>query len=425
MMVRGFRDLGVKQDSPSPSRIVHIEGQRISQASIDFLTLLVRNVDEKLCERVKSSFGWKGQGLGIYQEVTNQVAIARNESVHFMSLVSIFLEKYILIDNCQIITSGPVRRKTADAANAKCTDCEEVGHFNKNCYRCKFYKEVAVDDGIAELTPDGNYQILFGNLIRTDGFVVDFLFHKRCQASYGPSLQRFELTLRDFTLPEVAKDYHRIFVDPGRKSVFTAVSVLQKKCFQLYQGRQKAQETMVNMLINGDTKYNRSRRNKKRRKKKKRKKRPNKNDAIKEKLNKWRPIKYKEDKTKVPLIVFGSGMFNKDTNKIRTLRCGVTGILWCALKRREAAGQLITIIIDEFGTSKVCSRCQTLTLMPASPVTKLNVLTCSSCHTLLCQRDIDAFRNMMTISISIWQGRERPTPFQRTTTTTTPPQSSL
>ncbi|KAI7899414.1 uncharacterized protein BX663DRAFT_521661 [Cokeromyces recurvatus] len=52
---------------------------------------------------------------------------------------------------------------------------------------------------------------------------------------------------------------------------------------------------MVNMLINGDTKYNRSRRNKKR-----------------EKLNKWRPIKYKEDKTKVPLIVFGSGMFNKE-----------------------------------------------------------------------------------------------------------------
>ncbi|KAI7906953.1 uncharacterized protein BX663DRAFT_426290 [Cokeromyces recurvatus] len=199
-------------------------------------------------------------------------------------------------------------------------------------------------------------------LIRTDGFVVDFLFYKRCQASYGPSLQRFELTLRDFTLPEVAKDYHPIFVDPGRKSVFTAVSGLNesrhpiircstkeyyhltgstvfsaqqqflksqngiediesripttktsnperfldyvqylfdnintlfnfynsstaKKRFQLYQGRQKAQETMVNMLINGDTKYNRSRRNKKRQKKKKqkkkRKKKPNKNDTIK------------------------------------------------------------------------------------------------------------------------------------------------
>ncbi|KAI7906841.1 uncharacterized protein BX663DRAFT_572715 [Cokeromyces recurvatus] len=45
MMIRGFRDLGVKQDNPSPSRIAYIEGQRISQASIDFLTFLVRNVD--------------------------------------------------------------------------------------------------------------------------------------------------------------------------------------------------------------------------------------------------------------------------------------------------------------------------------------------------------------------------------------------
>ncbi|KAI7905060.1 uncharacterized protein BX663DRAFT_501549 [Cokeromyces recurvatus] len=62
--------------------------------------------------------------------------------------------------------------------------------------------------------------------------------------------------------------------------------------------------------------------------------------------------------------------------------------------------------------------------MPTSPVTRLSILACSSCHTLW-QRDINASRNMLTISISIWQGRERPTPFQRTTTTTTPPQSSL
>ncbi|KAI7906106.1 uncharacterized protein BX663DRAFT_415387, partial [Cokeromyces recurvatus] len=199
-----------------------------------------------------------------------------------------------------------------------------------------------------------------------------------------------ELTLHDFTLPEVVKDYHPIFVDPRQKSVFTAVILQKKKRLQLYQGRQKAQETMVNMLINGDTKYNQSRRNKKRNKR--RKKRPNKNDAIKEKLNKWRPIKYKEDKTKVPLIVFESGMFNRDTNKIRTLRCEATGILWRALRRHEAAGQLITITIDEFRTSKVCSKCQTLTLIPASPVTRLSVIACSSCHTLW-QRNINASRN--------------------------------
>lgn len=31
-------------------------------------------------------------------------------------------------------------------ANSKCVDCEEVGHFNKNHYRCKYYKEASADD---------------------------------------------------------------------------------------------------------------------------------------------------------------------------------------------------------------------------------------------------------------------------------------
>lgn len=54
------------------------------------------------------------------------------------------------------------------------------------------------------------------------------MFYKRCQASYSPSLQHLELTLNDFTLTEVAKEYHLIFVDPERKSVFTAVSGLNE-----------------------------------------------------------------------------------------------------------------------------------------------------------------------------------------------------
>ncbi len=40
--VQGF---GSELDSSSPSRIAHIKGQRMSRASIDFLTFLVRNVD--------------------------------------------------------------------------------------------------------------------------------------------------------------------------------------------------------------------------------------------------------------------------------------------------------------------------------------------------------------------------------------------
>ncbi|KAI7900675.1 uncharacterized protein BX663DRAFT_537537 [Cokeromyces recurvatus] len=56
MMVRGFRDLGVKQDSPSPSRIAHIEGQRISQASIDFLTFFVWDVDANPIAHLKAYY---------------------------------------------------------------------------------------------------------------------------------------------------------------------------------------------------------------------------------------------------------------------------------------------------------------------------------------------------------------------------------
>ncbi|KAG2235217.1 hypothetical protein INT48_003561, partial [Thamnidium elegans] len=44
------------------------------------------------------------------------------------------------------------------------------------------------------------------------------------------------------------------------------------------------------------------------------------------KENKWKPLKFKEDRQKVPLIVFGSGMFGKNTLKLKGLRAGVTGV---------------------------------------------------------------------------------------------------
>lgn len=68
--------------------------------------------------------------------------------------------------------------------------------------------------------------MLFGNLVRTDGFSVDFLFYKRFQAGHSPSLQKFELAV-DFNLPEVEKDYMPISLDPGRKAVFPATVGLE------------------------------------------------------------------------------------------------------------------------------------------------------------------------------------------------------
>lgn len=216
--------------------------------------------------------------------------------------------------------------------------------------------------------PDGNNQTLFGNLIRSDGFSVDFLFYRRRTVSYGTSLQRFELRLDDFTLREVEKDYNPIYVDPGRKSVFTAVSGLNeashpiircstkeyyhltgstvfsaqqrllkvqngiegieslipstktsiperfmsyvvyildnmsalfnfydsstaKSRFKLYQGRQAAQETMANILTNGGSKYNRTRRKQERKKKKKRRRK--RRQKRRKTLEKSNDIRYK------------------------------------------------------------------------------------------------------------------------------------
>ncbi|KAI8988507.1 hypothetical protein BDF20DRAFT_998923 [Mycotypha africana] len=58
---------------------------------------------------------------------------------------------------------------------------------------------------------------------------------------------------------------------------------------------------------------------------------------------------------RVPLIVFGAGMFEKDVVKLKGQRCGVVGKLFATLKKREAKGQLMVVTIDEFKTSKTCS----------------------------------------------------------------------
>ncbi|KAI7900926.1 uncharacterized protein BX663DRAFT_537301 [Cokeromyces recurvatus] len=63
MMVRGFGDLGVKLDSPSPSRIAHTEGQRMSQASNDFLTFLIVNISCKALKDQGDAKSLKFRGM--------------------------------------------------------------------------------------------------------------------------------------------------------------------------------------------------------------------------------------------------------------------------------------------------------------------------------------------------------------------------
>ncbi|CEG83564.1 hypothetical protein RMATCC62417_17465 [Rhizopus microsporus] len=165
--------------------------------------------------------------------------------------------------------------------------------------------------------------------------------------------------------------------------------------FNLYQGKQRAPEMMVNMLLNGGAKYNRKKRFKKKNKKEKQKnkkmKRLQKNEKKKGKSrqqqnrrrNKWKPLKFKEeDRFKVPLVVFGNDMFGKDIVKLKGLRCGVAGIMWRCLKKREAADDLLVLPIDEFKTSRNCCRCETDSLDSVSGVKGDSVLVCKTCNTL-------------------------------------------
>jgi hypothetical protein len=83
---------------------------------------------------------------------------------------------------------------------------------------------------------------------------------------------------------------------------------------------------------------------------------------------------------------------------MKGLRCGAAGIMWRCLKKREAAGDLLVVPIDEFKTSKNCCWCETDTLDSVSGVKGDSVLVCKTCTTLW-QRDVNAAKNMMKISL--------------------------
>ncbi|ORE06452.1 hypothetical protein BCV72DRAFT_328887 [Rhizopus microsporus var. microsporus] len=118
------------------------------------------------------------------------------------------------------------------------------------------------------------------------------------------------------------------------------------------------------------------------------------------------------EREKVPLVVFGAGMLGKDSIKLKGNRCGLTGVFWRALKRREAAGDLIAVTIDEYKSPKVCNACNNDPLARVSGVKGCSTLVCSTCKTLW-QRDINACKNMLSISLSIWDGRGRPSKYRR------------
>ncbi|KAI9472201.1 MAG: hypothetical protein EXX96DRAFT_583230 [Benjaminiella poitrasii] len=94
-------------------------------------------------------------------------------------------------------------------------------------------------------------------------------------------------------------------------------------------------------------------------------------------------------------------MFGKDLVRLKGLRCGVTGVFYQALKKRERA---------------VCTKCSTRTLEKVSHVVNFSELACTACH-ILWQRDVNATINIMAIAKSVWGGEGRSAIFQRQHTT--------
>ncbi|KAI8047825.1 uncharacterized protein B0P05DRAFT_576174 [Gilbertella persicaria] len=76
---------------------------------------------------------------------------------------------------------------------------------------------------IKSLLPTGTNKRLFGNLIRSDGFSVDFVFNKRTitEKRLTKQINQVDLILDGFEQHKVGSHYLPIAVDPGRKRVFT------------------------------------------------------------------------------------------------------------------------------------------------------------------------------------------------------------
>ncbi|KAG2202343.1 hypothetical protein INT46_004668 [Mucor plumbeus] len=285
---------------------------------------------------------------------------------------------------------------------------------------------------IDDLRPNGLNNVLFSNTIKSDGFTVDFLFEKRRATALKEvkkDIENHDLVLEDFEYEEVERIYQPVFIDPGRKAVYTAAIGLDTSNHQIrqysikeyynltgstkYSSRsQKLKDSkgltsietniptqkklavqlcmidLSNISLSIKINYSLSMTKRKKWRKIKKaakksnerldrkaraKKKINDNDVSSTvgahditKPNKWKPAKFEYDKSKVSLIVFGTGMVGKDSVKLRGLTHGVTGMFYRALKKREKKGKLLVVPIDEFKTSRICNICKTDTLYKAS-----------------------------------------------------------
>ena len=108
------------------------------------------------------------------------------------------------------------------------------------------------------------------------------------------------------------------------------------------------------------------------------------------------PVKWKRamphDEAKRTVVAFGDATFSPT---MKGKMAGVSRIVFRALRHQERLGHLVLVKVPEFRSSKVCSKCQTLTLVPGSSLHA--VLKCKNCATVW-NRDVNAARNLRFIA---------------------------
>lgn len=73
---------------------------------------------------------------------------------------------------------------------------------------------------------------------------------------------------------------------------------------------------------------------------------------------------------------------------------------WRSLKRREAAGDLVAVAVNEYKTSKACNACSNNLLTSMPNLKGRSVLICNTYKTLW-QRDVNACKTMLSTSLSV------------------------
>jgi len=171
--------------------------------------------------------------------------------------------------------------------------------------------------------------------------------------------------------------------------------------FQRYRGRQKALAETCRRFTSGSQKYG------------VRSLHPEHPHSDPPHLDPWpppRPSKWKRaaphDEAKRTVVAFGDGMFSPT---MKGKRAGVSRVVFRALRHRERLGHLTLVRVPEFRTSKVCSKCHTLTLehvrIDDTPLHA--VLSCKNCATVW-NRDVNAARNLWFVASHMAANNNKP-----------------